>query len=149
MSSIEARIYAVIFAGAVAFVNYWAFFDTKPGSEFLTMDFIPKQVRAGDEIKLKGELIRQRLCQRTEITRSMIDDEGTRYVLTDIVFNGPPGPLGRDVFRQSLAIPRTANPGPATIYLTTAWYCNPMQFVFGTPIRKKTEHKVEILPPRQ
>jgi hypothetical protein len=142
----EIRTYIAVVAATFVLLSYWTLFDNQPASKFIKSEFIPKQIKQGGDIKLEGQLVRVRLCPRTEITRTLIDSVGARHILSDVVFNGPAGPLGPDTFKQTLHIPDTAREGPAELTLVTAWYCNPMHSLLSRPITRRDQYQIEILP---
>lgn len=129
----------------IGLLSYWTFFDREPGSKYLSMVWVPNPVQRGSELRLQGFLERYRQCPRTEISRSLIDSAGARHILSDIIYNGPAGPLGREALGQVLRVPETATLGEADITVTVAWYCNPMQSLLSRPIIQRTNQSVEII----
>lgn len=95
--------------------------DREPSTEVLSRDLLTERVVAGEAVKVRFNVHRNRLC-RTESTWIFFDGNG-EYRRFGPVGIEASGPLGPDQFTRSWTVPINAAPGAARLRLVTSWQC--------------------------
>ena len=123
--SVMIRHHAIIAASSsVAALVLWGIallLSQEPVSQISNI-LIKNTASPGGSIILESSVFRKRLCA-TKIERTIFDGANIRWVLSDIDFSSAPGPLGHQVYRQSIPVPNEAEPGDASLYFGLVWNC--------------------------
>lgn len=145
------RTFHVLAGFVLAFVAFWFgafgiwFGDRDPPVEQIGNIIFPNEVAAGDQLTLESDVIRKRQCY-TLLERHIVDSQKVRWNYPDIDFRAV-GPIGKDHYKQFIEVPKDANPGPARLYITISWQCNPFHILW--PIVDALQPiEFKILPPR-
>lgn len=119
--------------------------DRQPPTEVLSRELLTEKVVAGDPIKVRFHIRRNRIC-RTESTWIFFDGAG-EYRRFGPVGIEASGPLGPDEYTRPWTVPINAAPGAARLRLITSWECPTNLLHPLYPIARVAEDiHFEILP---
>jgi hypothetical protein len=141
MKAVTQTIIMTISIASASLLGVWAG-DRNPATESLVAEARPRQVPAGDFLRVAYEFRRYRLCPR-DLQRTIFDGSGTRF---DLGTQSRPvaGPVGRDSYVQPIQVPDAAAPGEARYRVIILDYCNPLHRIW--PLRRVIEIPFEIVP---
>ncbi len=142
----EIRLYIVLLLAGFCFTWYWTFFDRAPSFTLIAFNVEPEIIEQDKQFAVKFETRRDRLCERTEVTRTFLDSKGYRHTFSDLIFNEPASGLGPYNFVHTLRMPQQAALGGGVLEYRIAWFCNPLQNLFGRPVVRRYTKYLMVMP---
>lgn len=126
------------FAAMGCAIFYWfitpVFLDTKPPVVYTKIEPLALEVMQGKPLRMMTTAFKSREDCETDMSSRIIQDHtGKRHVVAEYATEGAL-PLGRSTTERIITIPPLVAPGPVDYILTTKYYCNWAQRMFGAVV---------------
>lgn len=129
----KAFFYAVCVAagyGLYAIINTVT--DFEPPLVYIEASTDMKDVRIGDQLEVKFDVYRNRICSTDKINRYIVDSQGITNSVTNYTVSSTTRP-GRERYDRLITIPPNINDGRAYYYVQITYSCTWVHKLF-TPI---------------
>lgn len=104
--------------------------DYEPPLIYIEASTDTKNVYAGDQLEIKYDVYRERICPTAKINRYIVDSDGTVNSVTEYTLSTATRP-GRERYDRVITIPKTITPGPAYYYVQLQYQCTWVHKLFS------------------
>ncbi len=117
-SAFIASPFAILLA-----MTFNAIIDRDPPVYYIEAHALQARVAAGDQLRVRFDVDRKRICQVVSIARYVRDKDGIDHAVPTYTANTATRP-GREVYDRTITVPETVPPGPASYFLRIKYTCN-------------------------
>lgn len=137
-----------VFAGVGVYNMYTALIDWSPPVVFIEALAVQPSARAGEQITMRFDVDRKKICLNIRDDRFIIDYQGTTRIVSNYERVTQTRP-GKEVYERSITIPIDVPPGPATYFIRINYVCTWAQRIFGPIVVESPYIPFVVLPKKE